>query len=127
LLKSVVERFKIENTDKGVICKDAQDNASYIDSKSIVSMNFWGFTPNFFSQLEIHFHQFINANYTNPKAELFLPYVVDELIKTRKATVNVLRSADKWFGVTYKEDKPLVVARIKQLVESGVYPQNLWK
>ncbi len=127
LLKSVVERFKIENTDKGVICRDAQDNAFYINNKSIVSMNFWGFTPKFFSQLETHFLQFIKENYNNPKAEFFLPFVVDELIKTKKATVNVLRSADKWFGVTYKDDKPLVVARIKQLIESGAYPQNLWK
>jgi UTP-glucose-1-phosphate uridylyltransferase len=127
LLKSVVERFKIEKTDKGVICKDLQENTFIIDSKSIVSMNFWGFTPNFFSQLETHFLKFIKENYSNPKAEFFLPFVVDELIKTNQATVNVLRSADKWFGVTYKDDKPLVVARIKKLVESGVYPQNLWK
>jgi NDP-sugar pyrophosphorylase family protein len=127
LLKSVVERFKIENTDKGVICKDESDNAFYIDAKSIVSMNFWGFTPKFFSQLETHFQQFIKENFANPKAEFFLPFVVDELIKSKQATVNVLRSKDKWFGVTYKDDKPLVVARIKKLVEAGIYPQNLWK
>jgi UTP-glucose-1-phosphate uridylyltransferase len=127
LLKSVVERFKIENTDKGVICKDESDNAFYIDAKSIVSMNFWGFTPNFFSQLETHFQQFIKENFANPKAEFFLPFVVDELIKSKQATVNVLRSTDKWFGVTYKDDKPLVVARIKKLVEAGIYPKNLWK
>jgi hypothetical protein len=90
-------------------------------------MNFWGFTPLFFSQLEDHFQEFIRANYTNPKAEFFLPFVVDDLIKTKKASVKVLRSADRWFGVTYKEDKPLVVAKIKELTEGGVYPKSLWE
>jgi len=126
-LKSVVERFKIENTEKGVVSRDENDNPIYIDAKSIVSMNFWGFTPHLFTQLETHFQQFITANISNPKAEFFLPFVVDELIKTQQAKVNVLRSADKWFGVTYKDDKPLVVARIKQLVDLEVYPKSLWK
>ncbi len=127
LLKSVVERFNIKNTDKGVVCTDENDKSLSIDNKAIVSMNFWGFTPKLFHQLEVLFPQFINDNYTNPKSEFFLPSVVDKLIKSNQGTVNVLRSADKWFGVTYKDDKPLVIARIKQLVDSGVYPQNLWK
>lgn len=126
-LISVVERTKIGRDEKGVAYKDADDKSVYISDKSIVSMNFWGFTPVFFKQLEAHFQEFIKTNYTNPKAEFFLPFVVDDLIKAKQANVKVLRSSDRWFGVTYKEDKPLVVAKIKELVEKGVYPKVLWK
>jgi len=126
-LVSVTERTRIEGADKGVSYKDANDASIYIDTKSIVSMNFWGFTPVFFQQLEDHFLDFIRANYTNLKSEFFLPFVVDDLIKARKATVKVLRSTDRWFGVTYKEDKPRVVAKIKELTEDGLYPKRLWK
>ena len=125
-LISVVERTKIGRDEKGVAYKDANDASVYISDKTIVSMNFWGFTPVFFRQLEQHFHAFIKNNYTNPKAEFFLPFVVDDLIKAKQASVKVLRSNDKWFGVTYKDDKPLVVAKIKELVEKGVYPRMLW-
>ncbi len=126
-LVSVTERTKIERTLQGVAYKDINDLQVFVDAKSIVSMNFWGFTPVFFSQLEDHFLEFIRANYTNPKAEFFLPFVVDDLIKIKKAEVKVLRSSDRWFGVTYKEDKPLVVAKIKELTEDGVYPKSLWQ
>jgi dTDP-glucose pyrophosphorylase len=125
-LISVTERTKIGRDAKGVAYKDANDQSVYISEKSIVSMNFWGFTPLFFKQLEKHFREFIRDNATNIKAELYLPFVVDELIQQKQATVKVLRSNDKWFGVTYKEDKPLVVAKVKELVESGVYPAKLW-
>lgn len=126
-LISVVERTKIGRDAKGVAYKDVNDNPVYISDKSIVSMNFWGFTPVFFRQLEEHFQEFIKNNFTNPKAEFFLPFVVDDLIKAKQAGVKVLRSSDRWFGVTYKEDKPLVVAKIKELVGKGVYPTILWK
>jgi choline kinase len=126
-LISVTERTKIGRDLKGVAYKDENDQSVYISDKSIVSMNFWGFTPLFFSQLEKHFREFIKMNAGNIKAELYLPFVVDELIKQKLATVKVLHSNDKWFGVTYKEDKPLVVAKIKELIEKGVYPSPLWK
>lgn len=125
-LISVVERTKIGRDNKGVAYKDADDKSVYISDKTIVSMNFWGFTPVFFNQLEQHFQAFIKNNFTNPKAEFFLPFVVDDLIKAKQASVKVLRSTDKWFGVTYKEDKPMVVAKVKELVEKGVYPKALW-
>lgn len=126
-LVSVVERTKIGRDEKGVAYRDADDKPVYISDKTIVSMNFWGFTPIFFNQLEQHFQKFIKNNYTNPKAEFFLPFVVDDLIKAQQASAKVLRSTDKWFGVTYKEDKPMVVAKVKELVEKGVYPRALWK
>ena len=126
-LLSVTERTQIGRDDIGVAYKDTAGTKAYISEKTIVSMNFWGFTPKFFVQLETQFQQFIKENFTNLNAEFYLPFVVDELIKTKKATVKVLRSVDKWFGVTYKEDKPLVVAKIKELAEKGVYPYPLWK
>jgi UTP-glucose-1-phosphate uridylyltransferase len=126
-LNSVTERTKIGRDEKGVAYRDANDQPVYISDKSIVSMNFWGFTPLFFNQLEADFRQFIRENSNNIKAELYLPFVVDELIRQKKATVKVLRSTDRWFGVTYKEDKPLVVAKVAELVKKGVYPKKLWE
>ena len=126
-LIGVVERTKISRDDNGVAYYDANDKPVYVDEKSIVSMNFWGFSPTFFKQLDVNFVKFMHANYANLKAEFFLPIIVDDLIKAREITLTVLRSTDRWFGVTYKEDKPVVVAKIKELVEKGVYPANLWK
>jgi UTP-glucose-1-phosphate uridylyltransferase len=126
MLIGVTERTKIERTEKGVAYKDTNDNPVFVDAKSIVSMNFWGFTPLLFKQLEDHFKKFIKGNYTNIKAEFFLPFVIDDLIKTGNAGVKVLRSTDRWFGVTYKEDKPLVVEKIKELTSKGIYPARLW-
>ncbi|MDP4209542.1 MAG: nucleotidyltransferase [Bacteroidota bacterium] len=126
-LISVTERTQIGRDEKGVAYKDENGQPVYISDKSIVSMNFWGFTPLFFKKLDAEFQSFIKGNYTNPKAEFFLPFVVDDLIKSKQATVKVLRSTDRWFGVTYKEDKPMVVSKIKELVEAGVYPSVLWE
>lgn len=125
-LISVTERTKIGRDSKGVAYVDENGQSVYISDKSIVSMNFWGFTPVFFQHLEAHFRDFIKANVSNLKAELYLPFVVDELVQQKQATVKVLRSSDRWFGVTYKEDKPLVVAQVAELVKSGHYPANLW-
>jgi UTP-glucose-1-phosphate uridylyltransferase len=126
-LVTVTERTQIGRDSKGVAYKEADGSAVYLSEKSIVSMNFWGFTPSFFTQLEKHFVDFIKNNSTNLKAELYLPFVVDDMIQNKQAAVKVLLSSDKWFGVTYKEDKPLVVAKVKELADKGVYPQPLWK
>ncbi len=125
-LKTVAERSKIGRDNNGVGYQDENGKFVYVDEKSIVSMNYWGFTPMFFSQLEEQFHSFISANFSNLKAEIFLPMVIDDLIKSKIAKVKVLHSSDLWCGVTYKEDKPLVVTKIKDLVNAGVYPKNLW-
>lgn len=127
LLVGVTERTKISRDVKGVAYFDAEEKPVYVNEDSQVSMNFWGFTPAFFKQLDLHFEKFIKANIHNLKAEFFLPIIVDDLIKSKEATLKVLRSTDRWFGVTYKEDKPVVVAKIKELVDKGVYPPNLWK
>ena len=92
-----------------------------------VSMNFWGFTPKVFEDSVAMFVAFALANKENPKAEFFIPLVAEKLIKEGKASFKVLPTDSKWFGVTYKEDKPIVQASIDALVSAGVYPSNLWK
>ncbi|MGL5676934.1 MAG: nucleotidyltransferase family protein [Cellulosilyticaceae bacterium] len=100
-----------------------------VSEESIVSMNLWGFTPSIFAALEKDYKAFFeNAVPKNPlKSEFFLPSVVDTLIQAEEASVEVLHSKDRWYGVTYKEDKPVVVAAIQALQEQGVYPKNLWE
>ena len=97
-----------------------------LKSDSRVSMNFWGFTPKVFELSAVMFKDFALANQENPKAEFFIPLVADELIKTGKASFKVIPTQNKWFGVTYVEDKPIVQESIDQLVAEGVYPSNLW-
>lgn len=96
-------------------------------SNTPVSMNFWGFTPKVFEDSVAMFVAFALANKDNPKAEFFIPLVAEKLIKEGKASFKVLPTDSKWFGVTYKEDKPIVQASIDALVSAGVYPSNLWK
>ncbi len=100
-----------------------------IPEGSTVSMNMWGFSESILGELKNRFRAFLDANLpVNPlKCEYFLPFVVDELLKEKKATVKVLKSMDKWYGVTYKEDKPVVVQAIQKLKDEGLYPQNLWE
>ena len=93
-----------------------------------VSMNMWGFTGGFMKELVKRFPVFLEKSIPeNPlKCEYFLPFVVDELLQEKKAAVRVLTTQDKWYGVTYKEDKPVVVAAIQNLKDQGLYPQGLW-
>ena len=100
-----------------------------IPEGSTVSMNMWGFSESILGELKNRFRAFLDANLpVNPlKCEYFLPFVVDELLKEKKATVKVMKSMDKWYGVTYKEDKPVVVQAIQKLKDEGLYPQNLWE
>jgi len=93
---------------------------------SRVSMNFWGFTPAIFGVSEELFKEFVPANEHNPKSEFLIPKVADELIKQGKATFKVLPTSQKWFGVTYPEDKPIVQENIARLVKDGVYPEKLF-
>jgi dTDP-glucose pyrophosphorylase len=118
-LQRVTERTKISTKGNKIVFIDEKDQSIDLDANSIVSMNFWGFTPAFFDQVKAQFKFFVSANIDNPKAEIYIPLVIDELIKSKQASVKVLHSADKWFGVTYKEDKPQVVAKINSLVDSG--------
>jgi len=127
LLADVVERTKIYRNTEGTIVFEDNGNTVPVDGKSLVSMNFWGFTPKYFEQSEAFFVDFIRQNARQLKAEFYIPFVVNQLIKQKKADVRVLESHDQWFGVTYREDKPVTIARIRALIKNGVYPENLWK
>lgn len=126
-LVGVTERTKIERTSLGIAYKDEYDQPVVIPDNTIVSMNFWGFTPDFFDHLELGFHDFISANCENPKAEFYIPSVVNQLVNSGDTTVKVLESKEKWFGMTYREDRDMVISKISELVTNGAYPDNLWR
>jgi len=109
----------------GVAYRDAEGEHD-LSNDTRVSMNFWGFTPAVFKQSEPMFRDFVAANENNPKSEFFIPIVADNLIKSGEASFKVIPTASKWFGVTYKEDKPIVQKSISELVANGTYPANLW-
>ncbi len=126
-LQGVTECTNIEFTHGGIAYKDKNEALVFLGGDTLVSMNFWGFMPSFFKHLSDQFSNFIQENYDQPKAEFYIPSVVDKLIKDGNTSVKVLKSIDQWFGVTYKEDKPVVIRKINQLIKSGTYPENLWK
>lgn len=124
-LTDVVERTSIINQGSKIVFE--QNNIKHdIDANSVVSMNFWGFTPLFFDQLEKDFRIFIANNADNIKAEFYIPSVANDLIKKNEAEITMLTSNDKWFGVTYKDDKETTIKRVKDLVDKGIYPTNIW-
>jgi NDP-sugar pyrophosphorylase family protein len=128
-LTSVVERTKIEKYDGGIhFTEDGGETWQDLPADTAVSMNMWGFTPDFLDAIAADFPAFLaNQVPANPeKAEFFLPSTVSALLNAGKATVKVLRSADKWYGVTYAADKPQVVAALKAMTVEGKYPDSLW-
>lgn len=125
-LQTIVERTSIAKTANGAEYMEG-DKATALDLETLVSMNFFGFTPDFFSCTEEGFKKFLATDaQTNIKAEFFIPLMVNKQIESGNAKVKVLSSEAKWFGVTYKEDKPDVVNKILALIEQGVYPKQLW-
>lgn len=127
-LTTVVERTKIERRDGKVQYLD--DNGSWVtvDDNTPVSMNVWGFTPDYLDYSEEYFKEFLSdpRNMENKKSEYFIPMMVNKLITDGTATVKVLDTTSTWFGVTYPEDREGVVERIKRLVDEGVYPSRLF-
>ena len=127
-LTEVVERTRIEKYDGGI--HFTEDGVNWVDlpEDTIVSMNMWGLTPSFLTEIENGFAAFLDkALAENPlKSEYFLPFVVQTLLTAGKATVKVLTSPDKWYGVTYAADKPVVMAALKEKTREGLYPDGLW-
>lgn len=128
-LLNIHERTRIEK--HGEIAEFTEDDGNSwteLSEETLVSMNLWGFTESILKELSSRFISFLDRELTqNPvKCEYFLPFVVDELLKEGKAEVSVLKSSDRWYGVTYKEDKENVVKAIRQLKQSGLYPDILW-
>ena len=128
-LANVTERTRIETFEDGKI-RYTEDGEQWVElpGETPVSMNLWGFSKSFLVEAEQRFAAWLKENVPNNpmKCEYFLPLVVSALIDEGKATVKVLQSTDKWYGVTYKEDKPVVVAAIQKKISDGVYPENLW-
>ncbi len=128
-LTSCVERTEIERKEDGKVAyKDEKGEWVSISDNTPVSMNVWGFTPDYFEYSDNYFKEFLDAptTKTNPKAEYLIPWVVDHLIHQGKATCEVLDTTSKWFGVTYSADRPSVVEKIQKLVDDGVYPDKLF-
>lgn len=125
-LNGMVERTKIFTQDNVIVYEDEAGSIHSLDPMDTVSMNLFGFTPDFFGHIEENFKVFIEKNISNPKAELYIPSVVDTLIKSGKARMSVLQTSESWFGVTYQEDKPKVLKAIRELVDKGLYPVSLW-
>lgn len=126
LLTDVTEHTNISKNDKGVILSETESGIHELDPLNVVSMNFWGFTPEIFNHLEDKLKTFLTTRGNELKSEIYIPFVVDELMKEEKAEVKVFQCNDKWFGVTYKEDKDLAISNINTLIEEGRYSKNLW-
>ncbi|WKN30646.1 sugar phosphate nucleotidyltransferase [Porifericola rhodea] len=125
-LESVKERTHIYLTDNDKVVYKEGEQEVELSGEEVASMNLMGFAPEAFKQFKASFDVFIKENINDLKKEFFLPSVVNEIIQTGQAKVKVLRTADKWFGVTYKEDKEVAQQKLEKLVEEGVYPDNLW-
>lgn len=127
LLTSVVEGKDIAYNDKHeIVYKDADGNEVVLDEKVPVSMNMWGFTPDYFEFGEREFRKFLDEKINVPKSEQVIPDVADALIRSGEATFKVLDTDSRWFGVTYAEDRPGVVAKFAQLHADGLYPDKLF-
>lgn len=128
LLTSVVERTAISYNDKGeIVFTDENGAEQKLEPNTPVSMNLWGFTPDYFDYSEREFTKFLDKDINTPKAEFFIPLVIDTLINSGEATVKVLDTTSKWFGVTYAADRPGVVEKLAALHAAGEYPDEMFK
>ena len=125
-LTGVVERTQVKRIDGAVKYLDESENWVAIGDNTPVSMNMWGFTPDYFKHSDDYFVDFLQKNAENLKAEFFIPLLVNYLTVSGISTVKVLDTPSKWFGVTYAEDRPDVVEKLQKLADSGVYPSPLW-
>lgn len=125
-LTGMVERTQIERVNGTILFHDGGADEPLAEDTP-VSMNLFGFTPDYFVYSEEYFREFLKANIENLKSEFFIPLMVNKLIGDGTSTMRVLRTTSEWFGVTYKEDKPQLMANIERLIGEGVYPRNLWE
>ena len=125
-LENVVELTQVEKEGPGAKYTDEAGQVHALSGDEIVSMNMWGFTPSVFTHLRTHFADFLQAKGREEKSEFYIPSGINILVSQGQAQVKVLPSAEAWFGVTYQQDKPLVMAKIQSLITQGVYPEKLW-
>ena len=126
-LVEVIERTKIA-VQNGVVNYNVgtDESLGIVDKNASVSMNYWGFHPSIFHEIEKGLHDFMRTHTDNPTAEYYIPNIVTDMIVSGQIAVRVIPTDDNWFGVTYKEDKPMAVAAINKCIAYGVYPKNLW-
>lgn len=125
-LTRIIETHKIRQEGERIVCESDENGTSPLQKDDTVSMNFWGFHPSVFTNIENQFITFLKDNIELPKSEFYIPVVVFEMIKSGQAKVEVLKSDSPWFGVTFQEDKPFVVQQIQKLTDQGFYPSRLW-
>ena len=128
-LSSVVEHHKIAKAEDGKIYGDNSETGETVEleAKSLCSMNMWGFTPDYFEKSAAIFEKFLEKNIGELKAEFYIPYAIDCMIKDGSGKTELLSTPSRWFGVTFKEDRPGVVAKFQELADKGVYPTPLYK
>lgn len=125
-LRKIVERKAIEKHADGARYFDADGTEHPLTGDEIVSMNLWGFQPSVFDHFQSSFDRFLREQGDRDNSELLIPSVTDDLVKSGKVTVKVLRTDDSWFGVTYRRDRPIAIECVRQLIDEGVYPEKLW-
>ena len=124
-LISIKERTKIYKEDDKIVYED-NDGKHEVPFDSSVSMNFWCFPPTMFTATENLFHSFVKENFADIKSEFFIPLLGDDFVQNQHGTIKVIPTSAQWFGVTYKEDAPIVKGSVDKLVNAGEYPQSLW-
>jgi len=130
ILTGIAEHLNIEKEADGVVYGDNSVNGEthvVLDGKSLCSMNMWGFTPDYFTKSSEVFKIFLKEYGKELKKEFYIPYAVDNIVKSGQGRCEVISTPSRWFGVTYKEDRPAVVAKFKELADKGVYPSPLYK
>jgi len=125
-LQKIVETTKILKKENSVVSIEADGSETILTGKENASMNIWGFKPSIFATLEDKFVTFLKNEIDKPKSEMYIPSVVFEMIDEKRVTVKVLEADSPWFGVTYKEDKPIVIEKLRKLIDAGEYPEKLW-
>ena len=125
-LTKIVETLKISKESDGSISYPDGEGTSNLSEDTLVSMNMFGFTPQYFELAGAYFEEFLKERGEELKSEFFIPLSLDKMINAGEIKVKVITSPSKWFGVTYKDDKPFVMEKINALIEQGVYPQKLW-
>lgn len=127
-LVAIYERIKVYRSDNNKMVFEETDGSKHeIPEDAKASMNFWCFHPSIFEFIQKGFKKFLDENIENPKSEYLIPFVADQWIKAGEGVIKVIPTSSQWFGVTYKEDAPVVQKSLNQQVESGAYPKSLWK
>ena len=126
-LTHVEEHHNIAMAQDGKVYGDnSKGDKVELDGKALCSMNMWGFTPDYFAKSETIFHSFLEKNPSEPKAEFYIPHASDSMIREKSAETELLSTPSRWFGVTFKEDRPGVVAKFKEFADKGIYPSPLY-